>query len=323
MQLVQRLIRRGSIPAADLARISEAHFAAPAKPLHELLIERGFAKEDDVLIALAEEFGMELVDLTQITVEPATLQAMPLKLVHRRSLMPLSRNNGTLVVATNLTTSSSVTIAGGQLQLPSNGTYNRVIISPSVTTPGGTIDLADNKMIVGGLNYASVQTQVATGHNGGGWNGATGILTSQTAAQGITPLTTLAVAMAGDVGYGGAVTFDGQTVNGTDTLVMYTYAGDTNLDGQINGDDYFRMDNGFPGNAATYENGDLNYDGVINADDYFIIDKNYGNQTLGVLGVFPHAPLPGGVSAVPEPAGLAIVGFALAMATRRRRARQH
>jgi type II secretion system protein E len=100
MQLVQRLIRRGAIPAADLARISEAHFAAPAKPLHELLIERGFAKEDDVLIALAEEFGMELVDLTQITVEPATLQAMPLKLVHRRSLMPLSRNNGTLVVAT-------------------------------------------------------------------------------------------------------------------------------------------------------------------------------------------------------------------------------
>ncbi len=100
MQLVQRLIRRGVIPADELTRISDAHFAAPAKPLHELLIERGFAKEDDVLIALAEEFGMELVDLTQVTVEPATLQAMPLKLVHRRSLMPLSRNNGTLVVAT-------------------------------------------------------------------------------------------------------------------------------------------------------------------------------------------------------------------------------
>ena len=33
-------------------------------------------------------------------VEPDTLQAMPLKLVHRRNLMPLSRNNGTLVVAT-------------------------------------------------------------------------------------------------------------------------------------------------------------------------------------------------------------------------------
>ena len=100
MQLVQRLIKRGAIPASDLTRISEAHYAAPVKPLHELLIEKGFAKEEDVLAALADEFGMELVDLTKVTVEPETLQAMPLKLVHRRTLMPLSRNNGTLVVAT-------------------------------------------------------------------------------------------------------------------------------------------------------------------------------------------------------------------------------
>ena len=100
MQLVQRLIQRGALPESELTRVSEAHFAAPSKALHELLIERGFAKEDDVLAALAEEFGMELVDLTQIKIEPSTLQAMPLKLVHRRTLMPLSRNNGTLVVAT-------------------------------------------------------------------------------------------------------------------------------------------------------------------------------------------------------------------------------
>src|SRR5207302_10245317 len=69
--------------------------------LHELLIERGFAKEEHVLNALAELLGIEMVDLTKITVEPETLQAMPLKLVHRRSLMPISRENGTLVVATS------------------------------------------------------------------------------------------------------------------------------------------------------------------------------------------------------------------------------
>ena len=91
MQLVQRLIKRGVIAASEMTRVSEAHFAAPTKPLHELLIEKGFAKEEDVLAALADEFGMELVDLTQVTVEPETLLAMPLKLVHRRSLMPLSR----------------------------------------------------------------------------------------------------------------------------------------------------------------------------------------------------------------------------------------
>jgi general secretion pathway protein E/type IV pilus assembly protein PilB len=100
MQLAQRLVRRGVLKAEDLPRIAELQAAAPSKPLHELLIERSFAKEEDVLAALAEEFGLELRDLTNVRVEPETLQAMPLKLVHRRTLMPLERHNGTLVVAT-------------------------------------------------------------------------------------------------------------------------------------------------------------------------------------------------------------------------------
>ena len=100
MQLAQRLVSKGLMPASDLPRVAEALAAAPNKPLHELLIERGFAKEHEVLTALAEEFGMELVDLTSVTVDPDTLKAMPLKLVHRRTLMPLARQNGTLVVAT-------------------------------------------------------------------------------------------------------------------------------------------------------------------------------------------------------------------------------
>jgi general secretion pathway protein E/type IV pilus assembly protein PilB len=100
MQLAQRLVKRGILPPAALARVGEAQAADPGKPLHELLIEKGFAKEEDVLAALADEFGLELVDLTKVTVDPETLKAMPLKLVHRRTLMPLSRENGTLVVAT-------------------------------------------------------------------------------------------------------------------------------------------------------------------------------------------------------------------------------
>src|SRR6516225_8415309 len=100
MHLAQRLVKKGLLPVAELPRVSEAQAAAPSQPLHELLIEKGFAKEEDVLAALADEFGMELVDLTKVTVDPETLRAMPLKLVHRRTLMPLSRQHGTLVVAT-------------------------------------------------------------------------------------------------------------------------------------------------------------------------------------------------------------------------------
>jgi len=99
MRLAQRLVEQGYLAETDLPRVVEVQKSFPSRPLHELLIENNFAKEEQVLAALAEEFGMELVDLTNIKVEPETLQSMPLKLVHRRSLMPLTRENGTLVVA--------------------------------------------------------------------------------------------------------------------------------------------------------------------------------------------------------------------------------
>jgi general secretion pathway protein E/type IV pilus assembly protein PilB len=100
MSLVQTLIDKGILQQQDLTSLSEVQAAAPTRPVHELLIERGFAREEDVLAALAEECGMELVDVTKATIDPDTLKSLPLKLVHRRTLMPLSRENGTLVVAT-------------------------------------------------------------------------------------------------------------------------------------------------------------------------------------------------------------------------------
>ncbi len=100
MQLLQRLVRKGILAQDILPRVTEAHAAAPNRPLHEVLIERGFAKEEDVLAALADEFGMELVDLTKMDVEADVLKSIPLKIVHRHTLMPLSRKNGTLTVAT-------------------------------------------------------------------------------------------------------------------------------------------------------------------------------------------------------------------------------
>jgi type II secretion system protein E len=100
MQLLNQLVRKGLLREADLPNITQARAAAPNKPLHTLLIDQGFIKEDDLLPVLADEFGMDLVDLTKVTVQADTLKSMPLKLVHRRSIMPLSRENGTLVVAT-------------------------------------------------------------------------------------------------------------------------------------------------------------------------------------------------------------------------------
>src|SRR4051812_43550468 len=100
MNLVKILVQKGALREADVPRLQETLAATPTKPLHVLIIEHGFAKEEDVLPLLAEQFGMELVDLTTSKVEPEALQVMPTKLVHRRNLMPLARLNGSLVVAT-------------------------------------------------------------------------------------------------------------------------------------------------------------------------------------------------------------------------------
>lgn len=100
MQLAQRLVQKGLLAESDLPRLADAVAAMPDRHVHEILIERGFAKEEAVLSTLAEEFGLELVDLSNAQVSPEILASMPQKIVHRRNLMPLSRDNGTLVVAT-------------------------------------------------------------------------------------------------------------------------------------------------------------------------------------------------------------------------------
>jgi type II secretion system protein E len=100
MDFLKYLVQKELVKEADVPAVREAQKSAPGKPVHTILLERGFAKEEQLLPALADQFGMELVDLTNFTISPEILKEMPAKLVHRRSLFPLSRDNGTLRVAT-------------------------------------------------------------------------------------------------------------------------------------------------------------------------------------------------------------------------------
>jgi general secretion pathway protein E/type IV pilus assembly protein PilB len=100
MQLLQALATRGLLSDADRGRAADAIKAAPEFPPHQILIDKGFLKEEALLPVLADEFGLELVDLSHATITPDVLAVMPLRMVHRKNLMPISRHNGTLVVAT-------------------------------------------------------------------------------------------------------------------------------------------------------------------------------------------------------------------------------
>ena len=100
MQLIDTLAARGLLADSDRDRAAAA-LAASDKPPHIALLEKGFFKEEELMPALAEEFGLEYIDLTHTQIDPAALTGIPQKLVHRKNLMPLSRENGTLVVATS------------------------------------------------------------------------------------------------------------------------------------------------------------------------------------------------------------------------------
>jgi autotransporter-associated beta strand protein len=176
----------------------------------------------------------------------------------------------------------------------------------------GRLDLADNKLIeqntgVGewnGSNYDKPTGLIAAGRNGGGWGGF-GIVTSQTDAT-TGNFTSIAIAAATEVK--GIATnevsfWSGQTVTGSDTLVMYTYGGDANLDGKINVDDYGKIDSSIPLGLSGWYNGDFNYDGKINVDDYGIIDSNVVIQGAP-FATAGSAPGISSAVAVPEPACL-------------------
>ena len=171
---------------------------------------------------------------------------------------------------------------------------------------------------------------IQSGRNGGGWTGTTGIVTTQSQATS-GDFTSIGVAsgqqVKGLANPADTAVWAGRTITGSDTLVMYTYGGDANLDGKINVDDYGHIDSSIvlPGVAGWF-NGDFNYDGKINVDDYGIIDSNVPIQGAPFFTGSATSPALSstGVSAVPEPAtisALALATIALLERQRRRRDR--
>jgi hypothetical protein len=212
----------------------------------------------------------------------------------------------------------------------SGSAQNNLFVS-SLTLAGqtgnwtGKLDLANNDMVIRNGNLAQLANQVAQGFHNGAWNGSGGI-SSTTAASNSTHLTALGVIQNSTNQSGGTLlmsSFDGQTMFNSDVIVKYTYYGDANLDGKVDGSDYSLIDNGYLKHLAGWYNGDFNYDGIVNGSDYTLIDNAFNRQATGITSQIANPTAQ--FSVVPEPSTISIVsltqfGAMARMGRRRKRA---
>ncbi len=242
----------------------------------------------------------------------------------------LTANSGGSVAFNGGTLSpTSLNLSGGQMTLASSVTPVMVLTSlafaGSNNSWSGKLDLNNNDMIVqgaGAAGFAAITNQIGQGYNGGSWTG-NGITSSAAAA---TTNTGLGVEL-NMINGGSALftSFDGQPVTTADVLVKYTYLGDADLNGVVNGSDYTLIDNGLNNGLTGWRNGDFNYDGVVNGDDYTLIDNSFNTQA-GPLSeaalateMIAHATaqIASGDSQVPEPGGLMMLAAAGLLSRRR------
>jgi hypothetical protein len=225
--------------------------------------------------------------------------------------------SGSLAFTGNLNVAPGAPL-GSQLSL---GPTRALAVRGTVTVPSGqALTVAGGSLTTGALSVAG-QVRV---------NGGTMTVTQ------MTPDAVRAMLLAGRIDKTAADAngvlavgywFDGASMTATTPVVLrMTYAGDANLDGRINADDYALLDRGRSRGPTGWGSGDFNYDNAITAADYLLIDRSFtlqGNPLSAAFLAERESQFGAGyvarlLTSIPEPSPAACL-LATGLLTRRRR----
>lgn len=215
---------------------------------------------------------------------------------NRRSTL-LAQNATAILHASQHLGSVRTSNTGAIVVAPAGDTFVRINMQSSISQQfaQGLFDVTDNSVIfdyVTDSPFDLVFSQIFRGYSAGQWLSRG--LTSSTAAAD----ERLAI------GYGEAArlfgpaggTFFGAPVDDTTVLARLTFAGDANLDGDVDIDDFAQLSAAF-GGGGLWEHGDFNYDQETNIADFAHLAANFN---------FAMSPAPAR-SAVPEPTAGALL----------------
>ena len=197
---------------------------------------------------------------------------------------------------------------GGLARLAAGG--NRTLTVTGLTFTGATpgqLDLTNNDMIVHATAgtrqavYDDILARLQSGLNASGTFWAGNGINSSTAAADSGGTRTAIGAILNDFAEAGLPfgaiydLFNGLAVNTNDILLKYTYFGDADVSGVVDGTDYFLIDQAFNGapNGGGWLNGDFDFSGALNGTDYFLIDNAFTAQgaPLAAQAPFSISPL--------------------------------
>ncbi|MEX0742268.1 MAG: ATPase, T2SS/T4P/T4SS family, partial [Phycisphaeraceae bacterium] len=100
MNLTEVLLEKSLITPEQLSEAVRVHKADGLR-MDQALLKLGYVSERQLLEVVGEQFDFPVIDLAGYRVEDAAIKALPSKFVYRKRLMPISRHNGTLDVATS------------------------------------------------------------------------------------------------------------------------------------------------------------------------------------------------------------------------------
>ncbi len=168
---------------------------------------------------------------------------------------------------------------GGRVNVPAGG--DKVLRTGALHITGtGFLDLFDNDMIIdyaGASPLVTIQAYLTIGYAAGAWNGP-GI---RSTTAGVAGNTGIGFAEATDLFTVFPAPFSGQSVDNTSVLAKYTFNGDTDLNGNVNLNDFNDLAANFGASPRRWVHGNFDFNNNVNLADFNELAANFGMSGLG------------------------------------------